>query len=354
MAEVSKGPENNVEDVASYAKIHPLKKAMRTKAFPLFVMLVIVIIVFIIISPMANLGMQIFFRPRTFWRILQDLAVPGFLTIGVGCLIVAGNIDLSAANVASMAGVIIATGVAWNGTPWWLAIILALVAAAVVGLVNGILVNELKQVPFIATMAVSTILMAVMQIISTNAAGMVIGIVNFTSRQVSTIGQFRIWGEVPAASVVMALFFLVYGLVLSRSKLGRTLYLMGGNRAATHLAGINPRKITYFLFINCSMLAALSGIVSAGRTGMGGSAMLMAMQFTGMTAAILGGISFGGGSGGMGGAFLGLLVINTFGMGMTSSGGNAYLTTIMQGALLLIALTFDYFNIRAQNKRVGA
>jgi ribose/xylose/arabinose/galactoside ABC-type transport system permease subunit len=78
------------------------------------------------------------------------------------------------------------------------------------------------------------------------------------------------------------------------------------------------------------------------------------MQFTGITAAILGGISFGGGSGGLGGAFLGLLVIQTFGQGMITSGGNVYLTPVLSGVLLVVALTFDYFNVRMQNKRVGA
>ncbi len=353
MKDVSKKYKTPVAD-NSYAKISPFKRALRTKAFPLFVLLIVIIILFAILSPIANDGFQAFFRIKTLWRVLGDIAVPGLLTIGVGCLIVAGYIDLSAASVGSMSGVIIAVCVAWLNIPWYIGFIIALAAAAFVGFLNGFLVNELKQPPFIATMAVSTILSAIMQILSTDKSGQLKAMVNYNDPQFQQIGTYELFGVVSAASVVMVLLFVIYGLALSKSKFGRTLYLMGGNRAATRLAGINPRKITYFLFMNCSVLASLAGIVNSSRTKMGGSMALSTMQFTGITAAILGGISFGGGSGGMGGAFLGLIVINTFGTGMTSSGQDPYMTPVLAGALLIAALTFDYFNVRAQNRRVGA
>jgi ribose/xylose/arabinose/galactoside ABC-type transport system permease subunit len=217
----------------SYAKISPLKKALRTKAFPLFVLLIVIIVVFAILSPLNNGGFQAFFRMKTLWRILQDLAVPGFLTIGVGLLIVAVSIDLSAATIGSMSGVVVAVCLAWTNIPLPLAIILALLAAALVGFINGFLVNELKQPPFIATMAMSTILTAVMQILSTDKTGQIKALVNFNSAAFQKIGTYELFGVVPAASLVMVLFFVIYGLALSKSKFGRTLYLMGGNPAAT-------------------------------------------------------------------------------------------------------------------------
>ncbi|NLT13637.1 MAG: ABC transporter permease [Clostridiales bacterium] len=353
MRNISKERESENTD-NSYAKISPIKKAIRTKAFPLFILLVVVIAVFAVLSPLGNDGFQAFFRMKTFWRILQDLAVPGFLTIGVGLLIVSGSIDLSAASAGSLSGVIIAVCMAWTDISWPVAIVIGLVAAALVGVINAVLVNELKQPPFIATMAMSIVLGAVMQIICTDKTGQLIGQVNFSNDFIQQIGTYKIFGEVPAASMVMVFFFIIYGLALSKSKFGRTLYLMGGNQAAAHLAGINAKRFSYFLFINSSVLASFSGIVNASRVKMGGAQALANLQFTGITAAILGGISFGGGSGGLGGAFLGLLVINTFGTGMTSSGASPYMTPVLSGILLIAALTFDYFNIRAQNKRVGA
>jgi len=336
-----------------FAKVSPVKRIIRTKAFPLFVLLLVVIAVFAVLSPMRT-GMQAFFRIKTLWRILQDIAVPGFLTIGIGLLIVSGNIDLSASTVGSMAGVLCAVTISWYNFHPVVAVLFALGIAAVVGLINGVLVNELGQPPFIATMAMSTILLAVCQIIATDKTGQIVGMVSFNNKVYEKIAATKLVGDINVVSALMVLAFLVYGLALAKTKFGRTLYLMGANRTATNLAGINAKAVTYFVFINCSMLAAISGIINSSRTKAGSSMALSTQQFAGMTAAILGGISFGGGSGGLGGAFLGLLVINTFNMGMTSSGGSPYLTPVLSGGLLLAALTFDFFSTRAQNKRVGA
>jgi ribose/xylose/arabinose/galactoside ABC-type transport system permease subunit len=344
---------NSNDTETSYAKISLKDRMMRSKAFPLFVMLVLVILVFSILSPLKNDGFQAFFRVKTIWRVLQDIAATGFLTIGIGLLIVSGSIDLSAASMGSLSGIIVAVTVSWYNVPWGLAIVMSLCAAVLVGFINGFLVNELKQPPFIATMAMSTVLSAVMQIVVTDSTGQINGTVSFNHEAYSKIASTKIFGEINVVSVLLVVCFLVYGLALSKSKFGRTLYLVGGNRIAASLAGVNSRAITYFLFINCSVLGAVAGIVNSSRTMAGSTLALSTLQFSGMTAAILGGISFGGGSGGMGGAFLGLLVINAFSMGMATSGGSPYLTTVLSGGLLLAALTFDYFNIRRQNKRVG-
>ncbi|NLA87498.1 MAG: hypothetical protein GX847_09545 [Clostridiales bacterium] len=153
---------------------------------------------------------------------------------------------------------------------------------------------------------------------------------------------------------MMVLAFIIYGLMLSKSQLGKSIYLIGGNREASRLSGINSKRISYFLFMNCSFLGGISGLVYTMRVKQGSLLALQTDQFTGITAAILGGISFAGGSGGMGGTFVGLLVIKTFNKGMMISGSSTYLTSVLSGALLVAALTLDYMSQRRQHKRVGA
>ena len=347
---MAKVPDVAVEsfDPSAFTKISPIKKAIRSKALPLIVLLLAMIGAFAIIAPIRNDGFQAFFRPVTIWRILQNIAVPGFLTLGVGCLLISGQFDFSGASVGSLGGIIVGVGISKWGLHWGLTIAIALGVAVAVGLINGLIVNELKQPSFIATMAMSTIMTAVMMILAPQGAP-------FVSKPVELISDYRLFGsEITAASVVMVLFFIIYGLALSKTKFGRTLYLMGGNSTATRLAGINPKRTSYFLFINGAVLGCVAGILNVSRTQNASLAGVSSYQFTGMTSAILGGISFGGGSGGMGGAFVGLMVINTFNMGITTSRGSTYLTQVLSGGLLLIALTFDYFSVRAQNRRVGA
>ena len=345
---------DGTESEVQARKLPLYKRAMRTKAFPLLVLFAVMLIVFSFLPQMlVHPGVR-FFQQRVFWIILQDIAVPGLLTIGVGLLIVSGGIDLSTGAVGSLAGVILATGVAWRDWHWVVAIIVALVVASLMGLINAIIINELKLMPFVVTFSMTTVVTSISQFLSINEVGTVLFSVNYTHATLRTIGRHTIGNNIPTISLFVVALFIIYGIALAKSKFGRTLYLMGGNRAASRLAGINEKRISYFLFINCSFFAGLAGLVNAMRTGLGGAQVLLGDQFTGIIAAILGGISFGGGSGGLGGAFLGLVVIRTFGMGTQMSGITAYINAPASGALLLLALTFDYFNIKAQNKRVGA
>jgi ribose/xylose/arabinose/galactoside ABC-type transport system permease subunit len=333
------------------SRVSGISKLIRSKAFTLFAMLIILFVLFTVIAPFNNDAR--FITQRTFIGILQDIVVPAFLTIGAGCLMVSGAIDLSQARVGALAGMVVSVGLSNWGLPWFVAILLALIISAVIGLINAVLINELNFQPFIATMAMSSIVYAIIFLVSTDRMGQLQGVINFKNEAVFSIGNYKIGGVVPASVIFLIVMFLIYGLILARTKFGKTLYLVGGNPTAARLSGINSKRMSYFLFINCAALSGVSGILYSSRVQQGSMLALSTDQFTGMTAAILGGISFGGGSGGMGGAFLGLLVLKTFNKGMTIIGANSYVTNILSGALLLAALTLDYVSLRRQRKRVG-
>ena len=108
--------------------------------------------------------------------------------------------------------------------------------------------------------------------------------------------------------------------------------------------------MSYILFINNAMLGGFAGCLLAFRLTSGTVDAVTNAQFLGMTGAILGGVSFGGGSGGMGGAFVGMLLLNGFSNGLTVLGIPVYWQTFGNGALLLFALTFDYFGNRRRLK----
>jgi ribose/xylose/arabinose/galactoside ABC-type transport system permease subunit len=332
-----------------------LQRIVRSKAFTLFVLLAVLILGFGFLSPVIKRG-AVFFHSNTLKTTLQDLSIPAFLAIGAGCLMVSGSLDFSQARVGAFGGIIVAAGIQWWGLNWGAAIIIALALSAVIGLVNAILVNELKFQPFIATMAMSSVIYSVMYLVATDRTGQIQSTINFTSEGLSKvidwslkIGSF----ELPGPVRLLLAAFVVYGLLLSKTRFGRQLYLIGGNATAARLSGIDAKKTSYFLFVNCSVLSGLAGVIYTGRVRQGSLLALANDQFTGMTAAILGGISFGGGSGGMGGAFLGLLVIKTFSKGLAIINVNTYLTNVLSGALLLAALTFDYLSQRSQRKRIG-
>ena len=102
------------------SRTSPLKKILRSQAFTLLIMLVLLIVVF---SFTAKLNNATFFKMKTLISIMQDLAVPGFLAIGAGCLILSGGIDISVSAVGAMSGVILSVGISWWGIPWYLAVL---------------------------------------------------------------------------------------------------------------------------------------------------------------------------------------------------------------------------------------
>ena len=327
-----------------------VRRIIRSKAFMLIVLLIVLIIIFTLLAPLND---GVFFQKQTLMRILSDIAIPSCLAIGVGMLIVSGGIDLSAARVGGLAAMTVAVGISRWALPWWCAFIVALIIAGVVGLVNAVLVNELGFMPFIATMAMASVAQAIMALIATDNAGRSLSVIPFVDETVDNINRIKFF-EVTWSAYLLLILFIIYGIILSKSKFGRMMYFVGGNRLAARLTGINAKKISYVLFINTSVLAGLGGVIYTTRVKNGGILTMVNDQFTGMTAAILGGISFGGGAGGMGGAFMGLVVIRTFSQGMIIVGSSSYLASVLSGVLLIIALTLDYFSQRRQQKRVNA
>jgi len=227
------------------------------------------------------------------------------------------------------------------GLPWWVAVIAALAVGLLAGAINATLITKLKFQPFIATLAVQSIAEGLAMVACKGTA------VNVDNEVLNWIGTFKFANKIiPVAVIIALLVMLIYGIILAKTKFGRMIYLCGGNREAARLVGINPHKICYVLFMNMGALAALSGCMLAARVSSATVTGTNANQFSGVTAAILGGISFGGGSGGMVGAFLGLLLLNCFNNGMTLIGMDPYWQIVASGALLLIALIIDYYSSR--------
>ena len=315
-----------------------VKRVMKRKEFSLVIVLVLIIVLFGILTKGK------FFKPLNIRNILNSMVIVAFLTIGEGMLIIYGNIDLSAGTVGTLSAIVMAHAVSTFGLPWWLAIIMAICCGLITGFINATLITKLNFQPFIATLAMKSVAEGLADVFGNASA------INIENKTLSWIGNYKFANNIIPVSVVIALvFIIVYGIILAKSKFGRQIYLCGGNRQAAFLAGINPVKTCYILFMNMGALAALAGCMLASRVSSATVTGVNSNQFSGVTAAILGGISFGGGTGGMVGAFIGLLLLNCFNNGMTLIGMDPYWQTVASGALLLLALIIDYYNNRKRS-----
>ena len=277
-------------------------------------------------------------------NILVACSLMGFVAIAETFLIIANQIDLSAGSVAAFSSVLSAILVKMGITPV-IALLLAVLAGCIIGALNAATINHLKLQPFIATLASMSIVRGFAYILCNGKA---VGISNASYNQ---IGSYRIFGFLPITVLLLVLLFIILGVILAKTYFGRSIYVLGGNAYAAKLAGLNPIKIIYKLYILSGGLAALAGALLAARMNSGQPSCADGLEFDAVTAAVLGGAAFTGGTGTILGTLLGMLILQGFNTGLLMLGVQTFWQQVAKGALLVIALTFDYLRKRSRTKK---
>jgi len=317
-------------------KTFSLKKVLRAKNLPLVIVAIAVILVFYFIN-------NSYLSQKNIINLMYAMSFSGIIACGIGCLLISGAVDLAAGAEGCFAGVFAAI-LMRAGMPWPVAIILALIYGVAAGAVNAFFANVMNFMPFIATIGMGSVWSGMAFVIGKGET-IPIGQQHQAFYQLSAFYVFKV---IPLPFVIMVVLFLLYGFILTRTTFGREIYMCGGNRAAARLAGISPKKTTTILFMNCGLVSAIAGLLVASNNRLGSPTNVTGMEMSAIAAAVLGGISFMGGAGGMSGAFIGLLLINCFNTGLISAGLPAYWQIAAQGVLLLVALLADYFSSRAR------
>jgi ribose transport system permease protein len=307
-----------------------LKKLGRSKPFGLLVIIVFIVFVFSMIKPE-------YFTWGNLTTILYQCAQGGILMVGFGTLLISGNFDMSVAAVGTVGGILCSMMVN-AGVNWILAVLICVAVGGLLGAFNAITWYRFRIMPFIGTLGISYVWTGLAAFITKNQS------IDISNAGFFKLGGPLIFGVIPIGFVYVAVLVLIYGVILSRTKFGRSVYMSGGNMMAARISGINIQKVGTIMYINCSALCSFGGIVIASRFHQFSSATLSTTLMNSMTAVFLGGLSFGGGTGGMLGAFTGLLLLNAFNNGLIIIGMGAYWQIFAQGFLLIIALAVDYFN----------
>ena len=292
----------------------------------LYLALIVMLLVFAIEIPS-------FFTWKNVLAILTSAVTMGFAAIGESYLIIAGQIDLSCGAVSAFAGVLVAV-LLQKGMNMWLAILIVLAIGAFWGYCSSVLVNELKFQAFIATFAVSSVVRGLAYVM-TDAKSVAVSNSSFISMTADSIlgVKYPVW--------TLVLFLVLFSLILKYTAFGRSVYALGGNPTASRLAGIKSKKLLTKLYMLSALLSTLGGIILTSRMHSGIGSNSANLEFDGMTAAILGGISFAGGSGNMIGTILGIFILQGFNNGLQVMGLSTYWQYVARGALLIFALAFD-------------
>ena len=303
--------------------------------------LILIAALIIVVAIFSSLNAN-YFSWTNFVNILVAASLIGLVAIGHTYLIIAGQNDLSPGSVAAFTGVLCATLVGM-GLPFVLAAIVTLLAGAVVGIFNAWMVNKIKIEAFIATLVTQFVFRGFAYILCDGRP------VSITDSAYLSIGATRFL-SIPLSVWIMLVLIAIFGFILAKTKFGRSVYAIGGNKDAARLAGLNPQRIVTILFVIMGIVTALGGIVFSSRMHSGQPAANVNLEFDAITAVVLGGVSFTGGVGDMVGTILGVILIQAFNTGLIMVNVPSFWQYVARGALLLFALTSDYIRKTKREK----
>lgn len=321
-----------------------IKRTLQSKSFLLLAITVAILILTAIVKPVA-------FSLANGRELLQRLSYSLVFLCGVSLLLISGGIDFSLSSMASAATVVFAQLVKLK-LPWIPAALIAIAFGAAAGLINTLLVNKLNMMSFIATIGMSSIWTG---FAAWYTRGMQISVVSATFNKISKVYIGKN-GLIPLVFVIGAALVLIYSLILKHTRFGRSILLVGGNPAAARLAGLKPKFVSSVLFVNASVLGVVGGLIFASQQKAGGPALLTTTmpEMTALTASILGGVAFSGGSGSLAGAFTGILLIQVLAYALQVMIPTlTWVQLFVNGMLLVVALTVDGFNMKRRLKKLG-
>ncbi|WP_070000242.1 ABC transporter permease [Cellulosilyticum sp. I15G10I2] len=266
-------------------------------------------------------------------NVLRQVAIIGMCSVGMTFVILTGGIDLSVGSVIGVSAVTAAT-LMGGGTHPILACLVALVIGFVIGLINGVLINELDMFPMIATLGMMTLLRGVAYLISGGKP--VYGI----PKSFLFLGQGYI-SYFPVPVIIMAIVFIVGFIILNKTVFGRTVYGTGGNQEASRLSGVSVKKVKYKIYAIEGILAAAAGIILVSRVNSGQPAAGQSYEMDIITACVLGGVSINGGEGKIGGVLIGVLIMGILTNGMILMNVNEFWQWVVKGGVLLLAVAID-------------
>ena len=279
-----------------------------------------------------SLSTDAFLSLRNGLNILDQITVLGIMAVGMTFVILIGGIDLSVGSVLALAMMVMGWTANIAGLPLAAGIAVALVASAVSGLIVGLLVTLFRVPAFIATLAMMSAARGVANMITDGQQ-----IVGFPD-WFMMLAIDRHFGVLTATVFLMLAVVAVAWVFLHFRSEGRMLYAVGGNSEVARLAGINVQLVTIAVYVASAVLAGLAGIVLAARLDSVQPSSGFGYELDTIAAVVIGGTSLSGGSGGIGGTLIGVLIIGVLRNGLNLLNVSPFLQQVIIGIVIVLAV----------------
>jgi ribose/xylose/arabinose/galactoside ABC-type transport system permease subunit len=291
----------------------------------LFLVLIALLILFSITS-------QNFFTYANISTMLNNMVIAGIIAIGITPLIVSRGLDISFGASLSLSTVIMAIQYE-RGLSLWLCLLIGFILPIFVGLFNGLLAEYFNLIPLILTLATTSILIALGQVLTNGRSILMLTdeLFYFATKSLFII---------PYPVMVLLLILLIYWFFLSFTKVGKQIYFIGANPQAAKLSGIRVKFIKIMLYVTMGAVIGVSSIIMVALSGIGyiyhGNNLLLPV----LSAVFLGGMSLSGGEGSIWKTIIGVTIITIIFTGLSLMNIQFYFIQIFQGFALVIIVAF--------------
>ena len=279
-----------------------------------------------------------FASPRNLFNVARNFAFVAIIAIGMTAVIASGGIDLSVGSTVVLSAMVISVAMS-SGLSFPVSAVLALLAAAAVGAINGVLIAYAGMPPFVVTLGMLSAARSLAMVLSDNKMIYEFGPDHDLLLWIgggSTLGLPHPLYALLALAVVMSLVF-------RWTRWGQHLFALGGNESAARLTGIAVRPLKVSIYVVSALTAGLAGILMAGWLGSVTTNLGQSMELAVIAAAVIGGANLAGGEGTASGAVVGALLIEVIRNSLILLGISTFWQGMFIGTSIVIAVAFDRF-----------
>ena len=292
----------------------------------------------------VSLFSESFFTASNMWNILRQISTNALLAFGMTFVILIGGIDLSVGPLLAFSGVFAAYVMGNLGWPIWAAIAGSIILCSMVGMLNGVIVTKTGIAPFVVTLSVQQIFRGFAMLLANGAP------IRIRDQGFINIGTTYI-GPVAFPVIYMIIIMALCYVVLNKTQFGRHIYALGGNKSAARFAGIRTQRIEVMVYALSGFLAGIAGIVLAARMTAGVPATGDGYECDAIAAVVLGGASFTGGIGTIGGTLIGAIIIGVLNNGLNMLNVASFWQYVAKGVVILLAVMVDVLRKQSKDKR---
>ena len=305
---------------------------------------ILTIVVLIVVFAAAN---PAFLQSGNIINILRSISIVTIIAVGLTISLAVNGFDLSVGSVATLSNAIVISMFVWFSQNPLIAILSALAASLIVGLLNAWMIVKMKIPDMLMTLAMMFIIQGLAQTYTKGATiseNMVLPDGTFSTGTIPAF--FSKIGQVPYIILIMAAIVLFAHVFMTYTKHGRLMYIIGGNKEAARLSGIHVNKYKIAAYLLSALFAAIGGIVLASRVMTAeinaGTPYLM----DGVAAAFIGFSVMGAGKPNAFGTFIGAVLIGILQNGLVMMSVPYYAMDIVKGSVLALALALTYYKQR--------